>query len=95
MGLSLNQIEDTFALLLPKGRAPTAPPLAIGCAAEHQAGRVLPALDALARPRAETMALDEIFFRRQPCLVGVEPASMALLLCQTRRIVRRPPGNRR
>ena len=50
--------------------------------AEHQAGHVLTALDAVARPRAETMALDEIFFRRQPCLVGVEPASMALLLCQ-------------
>ena len=43
---------------------------------------MLTALDAVARPRAETMALDEIFFRRQPCLVGVEPASMALLLCQ-------------
>ena len=82
MGLSLNQIEDTFALLLPKGRAPDRSTVGHWVAAEHQAGRVLPALDALARPRAETMALDEIFFRRQPCLVGVEPASMALLLCQ-------------
>ncbi len=83
MGLSLNQIKDTFALLLPKGRAPDRSTVGHWVrAAEHQAGRVLPALDALARPRAETMALDEIFFRRQPCLVGVEPASMALLLCQ-------------
>ena len=82
-GLSLNQIEDVFALLLPKGRAPDRSPVGHGVRqAEHQAGRVLPALDAQARPRAETMALDEIFFRRQPCLVGVESASRALLLCQ-------------
>ena len=83
LGLSLNQIEDTFALLLPKGRAPDRSTVGHWVRhAEHQAGRVLTALDAVARPRAETMALDEIFFRRQPCLVGVEPASMALLLCQ-------------
>ena len=83
MGLSLNQIEDTFALLLPKGRAPDRSTIGHWVRhAEHQAGRVLPALDAQARPRAATMALDEIFFRRQPCLVGVEPASRALLLCQ-------------
>ena len=83
MGLSLNQIEDTCALLLPKGRAPDRSPVGHWVRhAEHQAGRVLTVLDAVARPRAETMALDEIFFRRQPCLVGVEPASRALLLCQ-------------
>ena len=83
MGLSLNQIEETFALLLPKGRAPDRSTVGHWVRqAAHQAGRVLPTLDTACRPRAETMALDEIFFRRQPCLVGVEPASMALLLCQ-------------
>ena len=82
MGLSLNQIKDTFALLLPKGRADRSTVGHWVRHAEHQAGHVLTALDAVARPRAETMALDEIFFRRQPCLVGVEPASMALLLCR-------------
>lgn len=83
MGLSLNQIEDTFALLLPKGRAPDRSTVGHWVrAAEHQAGNALVALDNACRPRAETLALDEIFFRHQPCLVGVEPASMALLLCQ-------------
>ena len=83
MGLSLNQIEDTFALLLPKGHAPDRSTVGHWVrAAEHQAGNALAVLDNAGRPRAETLALDEIFFRHQPCLVGVEPASMALLLCQ-------------
>jgi hypothetical protein len=83
MGLSLNQIEDTFALLLPKGRAPDRSTIGHWVrAAQHQAGNALATLDNACRPRAETLALDEIFFRHQPCLVGVEPASMALLLCQ-------------
>jgi hypothetical protein len=83
MGLSLNQIEDALALLLPQGRAPDRSTVGHWVRqAEHRAGPVLAALDSAGRPRAETLALDEIFFRRQPCLVGVEPASMALLLCQ-------------
>ena len=83
MGLSLNQIEEALALLLPKGRAPDRSTVGHWVRqAQHTAGPVLAALDAVARPKAATLALDEIFFHRQPCLVGVEPASMALLLCQ-------------
>ena len=83
MGLSLNQIEEALALFLPKGRAPDRSTAGHWVRhAAHQAGRVLTALDAAARPRADTLAVDEIFFHHRPCLVGVEPQSMALLLCQ-------------
>jgi hypothetical protein len=83
MGLSLNQIEEALALLLPQGRAPDRSTVGHWVRqAQHRAGHVLTALDAACRPRVEVLALDEIFFHRQPCLVGVEPASMALLLCQ-------------
>ena len=48
-------------------------------AAGQQAAALLPALDAAARPRAEQIAADEIFFGRQPCLMVVEQHSMCWL----------------
>jgi hypothetical protein len=81
MGLSLNQIADAFDLLRPR-RPPKRSTIGHWVQeAQRRAGRVLEALDGRSRPLAEEMALDEIFFHGQPALVGVEPASMALLLC--------------
>jgi hypothetical protein len=47
-------------------------------AAEHAAA-LLPVLDAVARPRAEQAAADEIFFGRRPCLMVVEQHSLCWL----------------
>jgi len=43
---------------------------------------VLAVLDRQARPAAKNLCADEIFFHGTPVLVGVEPFSMALLLCR-------------
>lgn len=45
-----------------------------------KAGKVLERLDQAGRSRVVTGCFDEIFFHRQPALVGVEPHSMAWLL---------------
>jgi hypothetical protein len=90
MGLSFNQIEDVFALLLaaehpdtPARRGPDRVSIARWVLRHaKQAGPLLGVLDEHTRPLAEVLAPDEIFFHRQPVLMGVEPASMALLLCQ-------------
>ena len=83
MGLSLNQIEDAFGLLLPKGRAPDRSTIGHWVRqAQRQATAVLSALDVGCQKRAEQLCADEIFFGGRPCLVGVEPCSMALLVCQ-------------
>jgi hypothetical protein len=82
LGLSLNQTEELLAVLLPPGRAPDRSTLGrwVQQACE-QAGRLLAVLDALTRPGADTLCLDEIFFHGRPVLVGVEPHSFAVLLC--------------
>jgi hypothetical protein len=89
MGLSLNQIEEIFAVLLedqPGSVAckPKPSRAAIGrwvLAACLLAGSVLRVLDEHTRQRAKQLCLDEIFFHGKPVLVGVEPLSMAVLLC--------------
>src|SRR5207247_8943329 len=48
-------------------------------AAAQQAAALLPVLDAVARPRAQQVAADEIFFGRQPCLMVVEQHSLCWL----------------
>ena len=48
-------------------------------AAAQQAAALLPVLDAVARPRAEQVAADEIFFGRRPCLMVVEQHSLCWL----------------
>jgi hypothetical protein len=84
MGLSLNQIEDVFVLLL--GSAAKAPDRAtIGRwvrAFARRAGKVLEVLDEYTCARLRHLCLDEIFFRHQPVLMAVEPCSMAWLLGQ-------------
>lgn len=48
-------------------------------AAAQRAAALLPVLDAVARPRAEQVAADEIFFGRRPCLMVVEQDSLCWL----------------
>jgi hypothetical protein len=63
MGLSLRQIEELLAHLLPPAKAPDHSTVGHWIKAEAQrAGRVLAALDAACVPRVQTLCLDEIFF---------------------------------
>jgi hypothetical protein len=48
-------------------------------AAGQHAAALLPVLDEVARPRAEQVAADEIFFGRRPCLMVVEQHSLCWL----------------
>ena len=45
----------------------------------HKADALLSVLDAVARPRVEQVAADEIFFGRRPCLMVVEQHSLCWL----------------
>jgi hypothetical protein len=83
MGLSLNQILALLAILLPAQRRPSRATL--GRWVNHQArraSRLLQVLDKACGTLVLTLCLDEIFFRRKPVLMGVEPQSMAWVLGQ-------------
>jgi hypothetical protein len=93
MGLSFNQIEEVLAVLFEhlltqpaqdrRRHGPDRSTIARWVRRYSQQARaVLVPLDAHTRPLARILAPDEIFFHGQPVLVGVEPHSMALLLCQ-------------
>ncbi len=81
MGLSLNQTLVLLAILLGTAAAP-------GPSTVHRwvqaagiaAGVVLKRLDGAAQTLVLVGCLDEIFFRRRPVLVGVEPHSMVWFL---------------
>jgi hypothetical protein len=63
MGLSLRQIEELLALLLPAGHAPDHATVGRWTqAAARQAQAVLAALDPPAAARVKTLCADEIFF---------------------------------
>jgi hypothetical protein len=63
MGLSLRQIEDLLAVLLPADAVPDHSTLERWVQAEaRRAGAVLAALDPACADRVRTLALDEIFF---------------------------------
>jgi hypothetical protein len=84
MGLSLSQIREALVILLgEQGKAPGRATLG-RWVRQHarQAGTVLAVLDQHTRPAAVDLCPDEIFFHGKPVLVGVEPHSMAVLLCQ-------------
>lgn len=89
MGLSLNQIEEVFAVLLKDQPAqvlckPAPSRATIGrwvLSLCLLAGAVLRVLDKHTRPLAVQLCPDEIFFHGKPVLVAVEPRSMAVLLC--------------
>jgi hypothetical protein len=72
----------TRRLLLPllKQRTPSVPKLGRWAkTAAQKADALLSVLDAVARPRVEQVAADEIFFGRRPCLMVVEQHSLCWL----------------
>jgi len=81
LGLSLSQVLVLLAVLLPKDRLPSRATL--GRWTQHSArtaSRVLAVLDKACRPLVLCLCLDEIFFRRRPVLMAVEPQSLAWVL---------------
>jgi hypothetical protein len=82
LGLSLNQLRQLLALLLPGKRCPSRARLGRWVAAARQAGRVLQALDAACPVYVRTACLDEIYCHRQPVFVAVEPHSMTWIVGQ-------------
>jgi hypothetical protein len=80
MGLSLNQTRALLALLLGAAAPGRSSVHRWVQAAGTAAGVVLKRLDQAARTLVLVGCLDEIFFRRRPVLVGVEPQSMVWFL---------------
>src|SRR5262245_26044711 len=83
MGLSLTQILVLLAILLPAARRPSRATLGrwVNQSARRAAG-VLAVLDKACRTVVFCLCLDEIFFRRKPVLMGVEPHSMAWVIAR-------------
>jgi hypothetical protein len=83
LGLSLPQTRALLAILLPVALLPGRTTLGRWVGQEaRRAGRLLQVLDEACRTLVVCLCLDEIFFRRQPVLMGVEPASLAWVLGQ-------------
>jgi len=81
MGLSLTQVLSLLAIVLPAGQCPSRATLGCWLATwSARAGRILQVLDRTCKELVVTLCIDEIFFRRQPVLVGVEPHSMAWVI---------------
>lgn len=81
MGLSLTQTFCLLAVVMGCLAAPSRSSIGRWVAAACQkAANVLRVLDQACCPLVAALCLDEIFFRRQPVLVGVEPASMAWVI---------------
>lgn len=83
MGLSLKQALILLAICVPADRLPSRATLGrwVNNSA-RRAGRVLAALDKATRLLVLCLCLDEIFFRRKPVLMAVEPASLAWVIGQ-------------
>ena len=83
MGLSLTQTTCLLVIVIGQLAAPSRSTFGRWVAAACQKAKgVLRVLDPACRPLVVALCLDEIFFRRQPVLVGVEPASMAWVIGQ-------------
>jgi hypothetical protein len=83
MGLSLTQARALLAILLPAQRRPSRATLGRWVnQSARTAGRLLAVLDQACRALVLSLCLDEIFFRRRPVLMAVEPASFAWVLGQ-------------
>src|SRR3954466_8651762 len=81
MGLSLNQVLVLLALVMGAQARPGRSTIQRWIkAAGQKAARVLKHLDQQCQALVLVGCLDEIFFRRRPVLVGVEPASMVWFL---------------
>ena len=86
MGLSARQIAALLALILPGARGPGHATVRRWVHQEAlKAGTLLKRLDRACKLLVTVACLDEIFFRRQPVLVAVEPQSMAWVLGQRTR----------
>lgn len=83
MGLSSRQIAGLLAIILPVALRPASATVRRWVHQEAvKAGRLLKRLDHACKALVLVACLDEIFFRRQPVLVAVEPQSMAWILGQ-------------
>jgi hypothetical protein len=83
LGLSLGQTRMLLAIVLPRRACPSRAKLGRWVQkAAGRASRVLRLLDQVCQPLVLILCLDEIFFRRQPVLMGVEPHSMAWVVGQ-------------
>jgi hypothetical protein len=82
MGLSLAQIVALLTIVLGKTRPSRAKVGRWVAAVADKASRLLTVLDQQCRTLVTTLCLDEIFLRRQPVLMGVEPHSMTWVLGQ-------------
>jgi hypothetical protein len=80
MGISLSQIQELLAVVMGTAQAPSRSQVGRWVQeVARKAGEVLKILDQVTRTLAVCVCLDEIFFRRDPVLVVVEPHSMAWL----------------
>jgi hypothetical protein len=83
MGLSLQQTLTLLAILLCADRLPSRATLGRWVQqGGRRAGRLLKILDAACQRLVLCLCIDEIFFRRRPVLMGIEPHSMAWVLGQ-------------
>jgi len=81
LGLSLQQTLTLLAVLLPAALLPSRATLGRWVRQDaRRARRVLQVLDEACRVLVLCLCLDEIFCRRQPVLMGVEPYSLAWVL---------------
>ncbi len=83
LGLSLNQAGALLACVLPDDSRPSRATLGRWVQdAAARAGHALAVLDRACRPAVRELCLDEIFCRRMPVLMGVEPHSLTWVLGQ-------------
>lgn len=81
LGLSLQQTLTLLAILVPAALLPGRATLGRWVRQDaRRARRLLQVLDRACRTLVVCLCLDEIFFRRQPVLMGVEPFSLAWVL---------------
>lgn len=86
MGLSLAQTLVLLASVLPGARCPQRATLGRWVQqAARRAGAVLAVLDRACQQLVVLLCLDEIFLRRQPVLMGVEPGSLVWVIGQRAR----------
>jgi hypothetical protein len=81
LGLSLQQTRTLLAILVPADLLPSRATLGRWVQqGARRAGRLLQVLDRACQRLVVCLCLDEIFFRRRPVLMAVEPHSLAWVL---------------
>jgi hypothetical protein len=83
MGLSLSQMVTLLAIVLPLGVVPSRATVGRWVhQSAQQSSAILRVLDRACQRWVLVLCLDEIFFHREPILMGVEPISLAWLAAQ-------------